>query len=183
MHIRVFPLNVRIGSIHGRCRLAREHTRCSQLIGTYADRHYDVTAFRHLSNPIQHLRRSGRCRDHYHLWFRSIGVRVVRYDLHSARETDRLGTVRDGIKLKDLHVIHARATGLVQDGLEDRPRADNINRLSPSPYDESDRYLAVCWRNQLGGRYCGRARRLLGKFRARPGSGTVLPGLADALRQ
>src|SRR2546430_4563782 len=53
--IRVFPLNVRIGSIHGRCRLAGEHTRCSQLIGTYADSHYDVTAFRHLSNPIQHL--------------------------------------------------------------------------------------------------------------------------------
>ena len=52
VHIRVFPLDVYIGSIHGRCRLTGEHTRFSQMIGAYAYGHYDVTAFRHLSDPI-----------------------------------------------------------------------------------------------------------------------------------
>src|SRR5215813_5766068 len=64
MYIRVFPLNIRIGSTHSRCLLAGEYTRLSQVISAQTDGHYDVTAFRHRSNPIQHLRRSPRCRDH-----------------------------------------------------------------------------------------------------------------------
>src|SRR5262245_16496183 len=138
------------------------------MIGAYADGHYDVTAFRHLSNPIKHLRRPGSSRDHYHLWFRSIRVRVVRYDSHSARDADRIFTVSHSIKLKEFHLLHAhpgrdRAKGV----LEGHPRADKINRLSPSPDDEGDRYLAVGWRSQLGGRRRRRARRLLGKCQPR----------------
>src|SRR5262249_11633397 len=37
VYIRVFFLNVCIGSSHGRCRLAGEHTRLGQTIGAYAD--------------------------------------------------------------------------------------------------------------------------------------------------
>src|SRR5207244_6221130 len=65
VHIRVFLLNIYIGSIIGRCSLTGEQTRFRQTIGAYADGHYDVTVFRHLSNPIQHLRRLGRSRDNY----------------------------------------------------------------------------------------------------------------------
>src|SRR5215475_586673 len=134
------------------------------MIGAQADGHYDVTAFRHLSNPIQHLRRSARCRDHYHLWFRSIDEGVFRYDFHSARDTDRLSTVRHSIKLKEFHVLHAhRARGGAKGELEGFPGADKINRLSPSPYDEGDRYLAVGWWNQFRGRPRRRARRLLAR--------------------
>src|SRR5947207_14842153 len=138
------------------------------MIGAYTDGHDYVAAFRHLSNPIQHLRSSPRCRDHYHLWLRSIGIGVVRYDFHSARNTDRLLTVGHGIKLKEFHVLHAhRARGRAKGELESLPGADKINRLSPSPYDEGDRYLAVGWRNQLGGRCRRRARRLLVKCQPR----------------
>src|ERR1043165_7036719 len=104
--------------------------------------------FRHLANPIQHLRRGARSWDHHHLWFGSIGEGVVRYDLHSARDTDRLGAVSHGIKLKGLHVLHAlRVRGREKDGLEDHPGADHVNRLSPSFYDEVDWLLAVGRRN------------------------------------
>src|SRR5215470_14792619 len=78
---------------------------------------------------------------HYHLWFRSIRVGIVRNDSHSARDTNRLFTVRHSIKLKEFHVLHAhpgrvRAKG----GLEGHPGSNKINRLSPSPYNEGDRY-------------------------------------------
>src|SRR5207244_2024970 len=49
VHIRVFPLDVYIGSTIRRCRLTGEHSRFSQMIGAYTDGHYDVAAFRHLS--------------------------------------------------------------------------------------------------------------------------------------
>src|SRR5215831_9587196 len=134
------------------------------MIGAQADRHYDVTAFRHLSNPIQHLRSSPRRRDHYHLWLRSIGKGVVRYDLQSASDTDRLGTIRHGIKFKGLHVLHAPASGRQIGEREDLHGADKIDRLSsPLPYDEGDRYLAVGWWNQFGGRHPRWARPLLGR--------------------
>src|SRR5262245_36686481 len=162
VHIWVFPLNVFIDSNIGRCRLTGEQTRFRQTIGAYANGHYDVTVFRHLSNPIQHLRRSGRSRDHYHLWFRSIRVRIVRYDSHSARDPDRIFTVSHSIKLKEFQIRHAHpGRGKANGVLEGHPGADKINRLSPSPDDEGDRYLAVGWRNQFGGRHGRRARRLL----------------------
>src|SRR5262249_25859777 len=133
------------------------------MIGAQADGHYDVTAYPHLSNPIQHLRSGPRCRDHYHLWLRSIGECVVRYDLQSASDTDRLGTIRHGIEFKGLHFLHAPAPGRQIGEREDLHGADKIDRLSPPlPYDEGDRYLAVGWWNQPGGRHSTRARRLLG---------------------
>src|SRR5262249_47636563 len=88
-------------------------------------------------------------------------VRVVRYDSHSARDPDRIFTVSHSIKLKEFQVLHAHAWGGKADGvLEGHPGADKINRLSPSPDDEGDRYLAVGRWNQFGGRRRGRARLL-----------------------
>src|SRR5262249_40196504 len=119
VHIRVFLLNVCIEPSIGSCRFAGQYTGFGQTIGAYADGHYDVTAFRHLSNPIKHLRRPGSSRDHYHLWFRSIRVRVVRYNSHSARDADRIFTVSHSIKLKEFPLRHAhpgrdRAKGVLK---------------------------------------------------------------------
>src|SRR5215470_8211465 len=120
------------------------------MIGAQANGHYDATAFRHLSNPIQHLRSGPRCRDYYHLWLRSIGEDVVWNNFQSACDADRLGTFRDGIKFKGLHVLHAPAPGRQKGEREDLHGAHKINRLSPSlAYDEGDRYLAVGWWNQF----------------------------------
>src|SRR5215813_837686 len=124
--------------------------------------------FRHFSDPIQHLWRSGRSGDHDHLWFRSIRVRVVRYDSHSASDTDWLFSVRHSVKLKKFHVLHAhRARGKAIGELEGLPGADKINRLSPAPYDEGHRYLAVGWRNELSGRDPTPRRRHLAKCQPR----------------
>src|SRR5262245_18045237 len=96
-HIRKFLLHVYVRS-KVRGLLASQHTRFSQTIATHADRHYDVTLRRHLSNPIQHPRSFARSRDHYHVWLRSIGEGVVRYDLHSAGNMDRLRTAGHSVK-------------------------------------------------------------------------------------